>query len=41
MYLLAKLGDHRFYRTGDINSYINSYMDTLENAEVTASTAIL
>ena len=36
MYLLAKFGDHRFYRNGDINSYINSYMDTLEIAALTA-----
>ena len=25
------------YKNGDINSYINSYMDTLEKAELTAS----
>ena len=37
MYLLAKLRDHRSYRSGDINSYIKSYMDTLENAELIAS----
>ena len=36
MYLLAKFGDHRSYRNGDINSYINSYMDTLEIAALTA-----
>ena len=34
MYLLAKFGDHRSYRNGDINTYIKSYMDTLENAEL-------
>ena len=28
---------HGSYRNGDINSYINSYMDTLEIAELTAS----
>ena len=33
MYLLAKYGDYRSYRNGDINSY----MDTLEKAELTAS----
>ena len=37
MYLLAKFGDHRFYRNGDINSYISSYKDTLEKAEVISS----
>ena len=35
MYLLARFGDHRSYRNGDINSYINSYMDTLEIAALT------
>ena len=33
MYLLAKFGGHRSYRNGDINSY----MDTLEKAELTTS----
>ena len=33
MYPLPKFGDHRSYRKGDINSY----MDTLEKAELTAS----
>ena len=37
MYLLAKFGDNRSYRNGDINSYINSCMDTLQKAEFTAS----
>ena len=37
MYLLAKFGGQRSYRNRDINSYINSLMDTLENAELTAS----
>ena len=38
MYLLAKFGDHRSYRNGDINSYINSYTKKAgEKAEVTAS----
>ena len=32
MYLLAKFGDRRSYRNGDINSYINSDMDSLEKA---------
>ena len=35
MNLLAIFGDHRSYRNGDINSYINSYMDTLEIAALT------
>ena len=37
MYLLAKFGDHRSHRNGDINSYIKSYMDNLETAKLTAS----
>ena len=37
MYLLAKYGDCRSYRYGDINYYIKSYLDTLENAELTVS----
>ena len=37
MYLLAKFGDHRSYKIGDINSYINSYKNTLQKAELTAS----
>ena len=37
MCLLSKFGDQRSNRNGDINSYINSYMDTLEKAELTAS----
>ena len=37
MYLLAKFGDHRSYGNGDINSYIKSYIDTWEKAELTAS----
>ena len=37
MYLLAKLGGHSSYGNGDINSYINSYMNTLEKAELTTS----
>ena len=36
MYLLAKFGDHKPYRNGDVNSF-NFYMDTLEKAELTAS----
>ena len=35
MCLLAKFCDHRSYRNEDINSFINSYMDTLEKAEHT------
>ena len=34
IYLLAKFGDHR---NVNINSYIRSYMDTFENAGLTAS----
>ena len=37
MYLLAKLGGHSSYGNGDINSYINSFMNTLEKAELTTS----
>ena len=37
MYLLVKFGDHRSHRNGDINSCIESYMDTLERAKITAS----
>ena len=37
MYLIAKFGGHRSYRNGGINSDINSYMDTLEKAELTSS----
>ena len=37
MYLLVKFSDHGSYRNGDINFYIKSYMDALENAEPTAS----
>ena len=37
MYLLAKFGDNRSHRNGNINSYISSYMDTLEKAALTAS----
>ena len=33
MHMLAKFGDHRLNRNGDINSY----MDTLEKPELTAS----
>ena len=36
MYWLAKFGDHRSYRNGDIISYINSYGDTLEKTYLTA-----
>ena len=41
MYLLAKFGDHRSYRNGDINCYIKSYMDASymdvsKKAELTA-----
>ena len=36
MNLLAKSDDHRSYRNEDIKSHINSYIDTLEKAELTA-----
>ena len=36
MHLLPKFDDHRSYRNGDINSYLNSYMDILEKADLTA-----
>ena len=36
MYLSAKFVDHRFYKDEDINAYINSNIDTLEKAELTA-----
>ena len=37
MYLLAKSGDIGSCKNEDINSYNNSFMDTFEKAEVTAS----
>ena len=37
MYLVANLGDHRSYRNGNIDSFINCYMDILQKAELTAS----
>ena len=37
MSLLATFGDHSSYTNRDINFYIKSYMDTLENAELTVS----
>ena len=37
MYPLAKFGGHRPYRNININSYINSFMSTLEKAKLTAS----
>ena len=37
MYLFFKFGGHRSYKTGDANSYINSYMDILEKSELTVS----
>ena len=36
MHLLAKFTHHRSYRNEDINSNINSYMDTLKKAELSA-----
>ena len=37
MCLLAKFGGHKSYRNGGINFYIKSYMNTLENAELSSS----
>ena len=37
MHLFEKCGGHRSCENGDINSYINSYMNTLEKAEFNAS----
>ena len=37
MYLLAKSGGHESYGNGNINSYINFYMITLEAVDFTAS----
>ena len=37
MHLLAKIRGNRSYGNGDINSYINSYMNILEKAKLTAS----
>ena len=35
MYLLTKYGGHRSDRNEDVSSYINSYMNILEKAELT------
>ena len=37
MYLIGKFGGHMSYGKGDVNSYFNSYMDTLGKAKLTAS----
>ena len=37
MYLLARFGSHRSFGNGDINSYINSYMNNLGKAELIPS----
>ena len=37
MYLLAIFGKRRFYGNEAINSFIKSYMNTLEKAELTSS----
>ena len=37
MYLLSKLGSDRTDGNGHINSYVKSYMNTLEKAELTDS----
>ena len=36
MHLLTKFGDHMSYSNEDINSYINSYVNTAEKAEIIA-----
>ena len=41
MYLLAKCSVHRSFGNLDINSYINSYLNTFEKAEVTTSIHLL
>ena len=37
MYRPATFGGHSSYRNGDINCYINSYMDILKKAELITS----
>ena len=37
MYLLARFGSHMSFGNGDINSYINSYMNNLGKAELIPS----
>ena len=37
MYLLANLGNHRSYGYKNINSYVNSYMNNLNKADLTSS----
>ena len=41
MYLLVKFGDHRSYKNWNINSYINSYIDTLKKGELITSAILL
>ena len=41
MRLIAKSGTHESYRNEDIKFYIDSYINTLEKVELTASTTIL
>ena len=36
MSILAKFGGHRSYGNGEINRYINSYMNNLEKAKLSA-----
>ena len=37
MYQIALFGGHSSYRNGNINFYVNSYMDTLEKCELAAT----
>ena len=41
MYLLAKFGDYSFYTNGNINSFINPYMDTLKKVNSAPGFTIL
>ena len=41
MYLTAKSGGFRSHGNEDINSYVNSYTNTSEKAEPTASTRFI
>ena len=41
MYLPAVFGGYRSYENGDINSHINSYVNTSERSELTNWSAIL
>ena len=37
MYLLVKCGSYMSYGNGEMNSYVSSYMNTLEKGELIAS----